>query len=289
MSKTEFSKPISIQFAALLVGCFAIALVPSSFQAQQLAGVANFRDIGGYKTTDGHQLKKNVLFRSGELSGTTAKDQEFLKSLNIRYEIDLRTDTERNESPSRWGGNPPKVISVSVGQPRNSDPAAALRNNGTPQNAEQARALMQQATARIALVGAADIGQVLSRLAAGDEPALIHCSAGKDRTGVTVAILMTLLQIPRDQVYREYLKSNDAVEQQVQRQKAREQSGAKSFNMAAFPPEAQRTMMGTDPTYLDAAFGAIDKEYGSFDAYTKNGLKITPEQIRALRAKLLEP
>src|SRR5262249_55274567 len=219
MSKTTWSKFSSIHPIAVLAGSLAIALGASVVQAQQLAGVANFREIGGYKTSDGRQLKRNILFRSGELSGATTKDQEILKSLHIRYEIDLRTDTERGESPSRWGRNPPKVISFSVGQPRNSDPAAALRNNAAPQTAEQARSFMQQSTARLALDGAADIGQVLRRLAEGDEPALIHCSAGKDRTGVTVAVLMTLLQIPRDEVYREYLKSNDAVEPQIQRAK----------------------------------------------------------------------
>jgi protein-tyrosine phosphatase len=97
------------------------------------------------------------------------------------------------------------------------------------------------------------------------------------------------LQIPRDAVYQEYVKSNDAVEQQIQRAKAREQNGATSFRMTTFPPEAQRTLVGADASYLDAAFGAIDKQYGSFDGYVKNGLKITPEQIRALRARLLEP
>jgi protein-tyrosine phosphatase len=237
--KTNLSKLSSIHAVAVVVGSLALPLFGvTGLQAQQLDGVANFREIGGYKTADGHQLKRNVLFRSGELSGATSKDQEILKSLHIRYEIDLRTDTERKESPSRWSGNPPKVISVSVGQPRNSDPTAALRSSAAPQTAEQALTYMQQATARIALDGAADIGQVLSRLAEGDEPALLHCSAGKDRTGVTVAVLMTLLQIPRDQVYQEYLKSNDAVDQQIQRAKAREQGGATSFRMTAFPVEA---------------------------------------------------
>jgi protein-tyrosine phosphatase len=290
MFKTYFSQTHwAVRAALFLFATLVLASGVCAGQTAELSGVANFRDIGGYKTSDGHQLKRNVIFRSGELSGATPKDQQILNSLHISYEIDLRTDTERKESPSRWSGNVPKVISVSVGQPRNSDPAAGLRNDAAPQNAEQARRFMQQATARIAIDGAGDIGQVLRSLADGDEPALIHCSAGKDRTGVTVAVLMTLLQIPRDQVYAEYVKSNDAVDQQIQRAKAREQSGATSFRMTAFPVEAQRTLAGADASYLEAAFGAIDKQYGSFDAYTKNGLKIAPEQIHALRARLLEP
>jgi protein-tyrosine phosphatase len=146
---------------------------------------------------------------------------------------------------------------------------------------------MQRTTAQLAIDGAADIGQVMRRLSEGDEPALIHCSAGKDRTGVTVAVLMTLLGVPRDQVDREYVKSNEAADQQLERAKAREQSGA-SIRITNFAPDVLRTMMGADASYLDAAFSAIDRQYGSFDAYTKNGLKITSQQIQALRARLLE-
>ncbi len=104
---------------------------------------------------------------------------------------------------------------------------------------------MQQTTARIAIQGAPEIGEVIRRLAQGDEPALIHCSAGKDRTGVTVAVLMTLLGVPRDQVYLEYTKSNDATDKQIERMKIREASGATS-GLESVPPEASRTMLGAE-------------------------------------------
>jgi protein-tyrosine phosphatase len=290
MTKKSFCTLNSVLSAVVVCfGVFVLAPGAPALQNERLSGVANFREVGGYKTSDGQQLKRNVIFRSGELSGTTAQDQKFLQTLHIRYEIDLRTDMERKESPTRWGANPPKVITVSVGRPRNADVTSDLRDNAALKDAVQAKNYMGQATARIAIDGAADIGEVIRRLAEGDEPALIHCSAGKDRTGVTVAVLMTLLQIPRDQVYREYLRSNEAVDQQIQRAKVREQNGATSFRLTGLSPDAQKTLSGADASYLDAAFGAIDKQYGSFDAYAKNGLKITPEQIHSLRARLLEP
>lgn len=172
--------------------------------------------------------------------------------------------------------------------PRDADPLHSLGDLTDVRTAAQARSYIQQATARIAVNGAADIGQVLGLLAKGDEPALIHCSAGKDRTGVTVAVLMTLLGIPREQVLREYTKSNEAAEQQLERSKAREQSGAQSLRLTNIAPEALKVMMGAEASNLEAAFQAIDKQYGSFDGYVKNGLKITPEQIQSLRARLLE-
>jgi protein-tyrosine phosphatase len=195
----------------------------------QLSGAANFRDIGGYRTADGQRIKRGVIFRSGELSGLTTSDQQQLEPLRIRYEIDLRTDKERAESPTRWGGNPPAVISISVGEPRNSNSAQSLAGSVADlKDHAQVQEFMQQTTARLATQGAPEIGEVIRRLAQGDEPALIHCTAGKDRTGVTVAVLMTLLGIPRDQVYLEYTKSNDATDKQIERMKIREASGATS-------------------------------------------------------------
>ena len=279
---------MKLRFGGMLAAAASLILVfatPGS--SDPLAGVANFRDIGGYQTSDGRTLKRHVIYRSGELSGATPEDQRTLRSLQVRYEIDLRTDTERKESPSRWGGHGPEVIAISVGMSRNSDPSRSL-NLAELRNAEQAKNYMQQTTARLALDGAADIGQVMRRLADGSEPALIHCTAGKDRTGVTVAVLMTVLSVPRDQVYREYSKSSESADQQLERAKAREKSSA-SLRLTGIAPSALRMLMDADASYLDAAFRAIDKQYGSFEGYTTNGLTITPQQIQALRAKLLEP
>jgi protein-tyrosine phosphatase len=270
----------------VVIGCFNYA-----FPADQtpLSGVANFRDIGGYQTTDGHKIKSHVIYRSGELSGLTPSDQRVLASLRIRYEIDLRTDKERAEAPTRWGENAPDVIAISVGEARNSDPSRLTANAAAELSSPQdAQRFLQQATVRIATQGAAEIGEVIRRLGQGDEPALIHCSAGKDRTGVTVAILMTLLGAPRDQVDREYMRSNEAKDQQLERMKAREQTGTPS-GFLSLKPEVLQTLLGTKPDYMAAVFTAIDEQYGSFDAYTKNGMKIRPDQIQALRAKLLEP
>ena len=274
-----------------LVVPVAVAGVVCAFAADlpQLSGAANFRDIGGYKTAGGRAVKRRVIFRSGELSGLTPSDQRELESLQIRYEIDLRTNQERAEAPTRWGASPPQVIAISVGEPRNSNAARSAANSmSTIANAADAERFMRQATARIATEGAGDIGAVLRRLAQGDEPALIHCTAGKDRTGVTVAVLMTLLGVPRVEVEREYARSDEAVDQQIERMKARGDTASAS-GLLSLAPNIARVVFGAKPSYLEAALNEIDKRYGSFEAYSKNALKITPQQIQALRAKLLEP
>jgi protein-tyrosine phosphatase len=272
-----------------VVVSLAIATLNLAFPADkmQLAGVANFRDIGGYKTGEGRKIKSHVIYRSGELSGLTPSDQRALAALQIRYEIDLRTDKEREGAPSRWGEHAPAVFALSVGEPRNSDPSKGADSAGlrTPEDAGR---YLSQATVQIAIDGAPEIGEVMRRLAQGGEPALIHCTAGKDRTGVTVAVLMTLLGAPRDEVNREYMLSAASARQQIERMKARDASATPS-GFLALRPEVLRTLLGAKPEYMEAMFHAIDQRYGSFDAYAQKGLKISPDEIQALRAMLLEP
>jgi protein-tyrosine phosphatase len=277
--------------AAIRLLTFAMlsSSLPAAAQDFHFDGVANFRDIGGYRAAGGHKIKSGLIFRSGELSGLTAGDQQGVGRLNIRYEVDLRTDAERSANPSNWGKKVPQLISVSVGMPRDgralNDRTRQLRE---AKNVDEARARMQETTASLAIEGAPAIGKVLSELAKADGPALIHCTAGKDRTGVTVAVLMTLLGASREDVYHEYMRSNESIDAQLQRQKAREQAGKDVNGLSGVDPTVAKAMMGTDRGYMEAMFREIDAKYGSFDAYTQRGLGITSAQIAQLRKNLIE-
>jgi protein-tyrosine phosphatase len=242
---------------------------PIRIDAKQLAGVLNFRDIGGYKTADGHTIRYNVVYRSATLHEMTLSDNEKLAPLKIRYEIDLRTETERSVAPTNWGPNPPEVIEIPFLRagtpPRNPDPA-------------QVHAMMRRLYADYAVVNAPTIGKVLHDLAQGDEPALIHCTGGVDRTGMTVAVLMTLLGASRKDVYREYLVSSKLSKEQMGR--------IVSNSGVAVSPKFLKAF-SIDAGSLDAFFDSIDKHYGSFDAYVRNGLKLSNQDVRSLRRKLL--
>jgi protein-tyrosine phosphatase len=242
---------------------------PIRIDAKQLAGVLNFRDIGGYKTADGHTIRYNVVYRSATLHGMTLSDNEKLAPLKIRYEIDLRTETERSVAPTNWGPNPPEVIDIPFLRagtpPRNPDPA-------------QVHAMMRRLYADYAVVNASTIGKVLHDLAQGDEPALIHCTGGVDRTGMTVSVLMTLLGASRKDVYREYLVSSKLSKEQMGR--------IVSNSGVAVSPKFLKAF-SIDAGSLDAFFDSIDRHYGSFDAYVRNGLKLSNQDVRSLRRKLL--
>ena len=274
----------ALLFSVSLLSTQTVQAVAQDFK---FSGVANFRDIGGYSVGGGHKIKSGLLFRSGELSGLTAGDQQMIERLNIKYEIDLRTDPERTANPSNWGKKTPQVISISVGMPRESTPQASIRQFSEVKDIAQARMQMAQTTANLAIAGAADIGKVLGELSKENGPALIHCTAGKDRTGVTVAVLMTLLGASREDVYHEYLRSNESVDAQLQRQKAREQSGKDVNALSGLDPAVVKAMMGTDASYMDAMFREINAKYGSFEGYTHDGLKLTAAQVAQLRKNLI--
>jgi protein-tyrosine phosphatase len=264
-------KYIDLRLAVLLAFCISpnsLLLVaqktatqkPIKVDGAKLEGVQNFRDIGGYKTADGHTLRYNMLYRSAVLSGMTLADNARLAPLKIRYEIDLRTPAQRAELPTNWGPNPPEVIDIPflVGN------APSLQPSDTPGPAEMKANALRTYT-NYAILNAPTMGKVLHVLAQGDEPALLHCNGGKDRTGVTVAVLMTLLGVSRRDVYREYLLSNAHAAEAHKVQKAE----------------------NLDTSLLNAFFHAIDTNYGSFHAYVRDGLKLSNEDVQNLRRRFL--
>jgi len=244
---------------------------PIKIDATLLQGIQNFRDIGGYKTADGHTIRYNMVYRSAMLHDITLADNAKLAPLKIRYEIDLRTDAERSMAPTQWGPNPPKVIDIPF-----------LRGGGTvlPNNPDpaQVQEQMRRIYASYAVVNAPEIGEVLHDLAQGDEPALIHCTGGVDRTGMTIAVLMTLLGVSRNDVYREYLLSAKLTKDQMQHLVHNSGVHISPAFLKSFKIEASS---------LDAFFHAIDVRYGSFHAYVHNGLKLTSQDVQGLRRKLL--
>jgi protein-tyrosine phosphatase len=269
---------------ALLTSSLLVVLagvVPAQ-TTPHLDGVDNFRDIGGYKTADGHTIRHKLLYRSGELSRTTPEDRKKLARLGIHYEIDLRMERERAASPTHWGPNPPTVV-IGFHYPGDGKPPRPAL--APPASVTEVNGRNESSYASMSLGRAEDIGSIIRTLARADGPALIHCTAGKDRTGVTVAVLMTLLGASKPDVYRDYLRSNEGLDERVDREIA----FLKTHNQPLpGPREVMKANFGVESAWLDDAFHAIDAKYHSFDAYTRDGLKLTSVDLDHLRARLLE-
>jgi protein-tyrosine phosphatase len=233
-----------------------------SIRRLPLEGAVNFRDLGGYRTSDGRYVRWGLVYRSNDLAGVTVTDYQYLGSLGIRLVCDVRTESERTRSPTRWIGPVPEFVTAPI----------------EPGGYEH---YLTDHAAQYALI--------LHRLAAGDLPAVEHCSGGKDRTGVFSAILLTALGVPRDVVVQDYLLTTqyalapDSIE--------RTTADLQRILGLSHPPDAAyvRAKMTTKPGTLLAAFDSIQKNYGSFDGYVHNGLKISDSELAMLRERLLEP
>jgi protein-tyrosine phosphatase len=253
-----------------------------------LEGAKNFRDLGGYRAGDGRYVRWGLVYRSDYLVDLTAKDFAYLNGLGIRLVCDVRSDAERMRAPDHWVGNAPEFFSIAIGPNRDG--------TQTPEQLKQRVAALNsegkdstRGYDKLAIDFAPQFGNILRRLAAGDLPAVEHCSSGKDRTGVFSAILLTALGVPRDIVIQDYLLTTryllapDSIEKTTA-------DLQKIFGLSQ-PPDTStvQTIMTTKPGTLEATFASLDKTYGSFDGYLRNALKISDSDLATLRQRLLEP
>ena len=239
-----------------------------------LQGAPNFRDIGGYTTADGRHVRWGLVYRSNKLSALTPADESRVTALHIATEIDLRTIQERADEPDRWL-QPPADIYQS---PKPSLKPLIGQLLAGVHDVPTARQSMERFYARMPDEYRPEYTALFQRLAAGDAPILVHCTAGKDRTGVATAILLTALGVPRETVVSDYGMS----------EKLLPPPSIKAGALSQLPPDAQRELMRSDPVFIQAALDSIDHEYGSVGGYLKNGLGLNSAQIDAMRSRLTQ-
>jgi protein-tyrosine phosphatase len=257
-----------------------------SIRRLPLDGAKNFRDLGGYRTSDGHYVRWGLVYRSNHLVNLTASDFEYLNSLGIRLVCDVRSDGERERAPDHWAGNAPELFSVPIGSSLITTTADDLKRRVATINSETKDSVR---TYDYAIEYAGQYAKILRRIAAGDLPAVEHCTAGKDRTGVFSAILLTALGVPRATVVQDYMLSN----QYLLTPDTIESTSAdlqRAFGLTE-PPDIStvKTIMTARPETLEATLDKITKTYGSFDNYLRHAMKLSDSDIALLRQLLLEP
>jgi protein-tyrosine phosphatase len=241
-----------------------------------LASAPNFRDVGGYRTTDGRWVRMGLAYRSDQLDRLTDADLAVIAKLAPTVVVDLRTDAERRGGADRVPpGARPLVEDVLADAPPGGPSVASLNS---PDAAAQFlvtanRQFVDLASARKAYTG------LFGELEDAHGEVVYHCSAGKDRTGWASAVLLTLLGVPRETVMADYLASNGYLTDK---------------NAALFqrlPPGRAAVMeplMTVRRAYLEAAFDEVDRRYGSFDRYAAQALGLDAAAIARLQARFLE-
>lgn len=250
-----------------------------------LQGVENFRDFGDYAAGAG-RLKKGVLFRAAHQAEATDEDLAHLASLGIAALVDLRRPNERERAPSRrWEGFSASVIENDLGMTGEDPWHAFLKESDL--SLESIHAYMDEYYRRAPFKPRhLDLfSRYFQAVAKGKGAVLIHCAAGKDRTGILAALTHHVAGVSDDDIIDDYLLTNDPTRFErrghIFLNNIYEMTGKR-------PTEAAiRAAMGVEARYLAAAFAAIKDQYGSLDGYLANAVGLDRGTREAAAAHIL--
>lgn len=236
-----------------------------------LQGASNFRDLGGYAARDGRIVRWRQIFRSNHLGHLTAADIEIVRPLAIRRAFDFRGLDER--AGAACGLQDITVHSL----PIEPTVVAALRAKlaAGSLSAPDAREIMRESYRNYVRLNTHSFRALFAQLLDDHAPLVIHCTAGKDRTGFACALLLHALGVPDEVIVEDYLLTN--------RFYRRDAASATDL------PDDVRQAIGTvETSFLAAGFEAIRADYGDLETYFSEGLSIGERERANLRARYLQ-
>lgn len=255
-----------------------------------LSGAPNFRDLGGHLSGDGRQLRRGRVYRSQVLADIDERDLAVLASLGIGAVCDLRGRREAGHRPNRWpaGRDPLLLIPQRPSQGgRKANPSEWVQAIAHPDfDPAQARGWMLELYRRMPEDFSAHLGLVLNHLVQdGAAPMLIHCEAGKDRTGFVCALLLLALGVDESKVYEDYLLSARHYRFESLQRRAEIARGE------PLPPHALQSLQAlatVHAEYLQAALDALREQHGDTERYLREAVGFDAAALARLRAQLLE-
>jgi protein-tyrosine phosphatase len=248
----------------------------------RVPGALNFRDLGGYPTNDRKHTRWKALFRSGTTHTILAEDLPQLSKYGIRFVYDLRSATERNAHPSRFSNVDDIRYKFFEHEVILGDVTRALRRSAS--TAEESRDGMISAYRKIPLLFRDAFRALFRHLENGDLPLVFNCAAGKDRTGVAAALVLSALGVPRDVVLEDYLLTERCFAQSCDILT----KGNASRLFADAARNNWEPIMRADPAYLNSMFDELALRYGSVDQYLREELGVSDAAYSRLRFNLLE-
>ncbi len=251
--------------------------------------VENFRDVGGHRTTDGRRMRRGCVFRSGHLADATDGDLDQLHALGVRTVIDLRNagDCEvHGESRLPKGA---VLVRLPDGLADMVKGIYDLIENGTREEIE--RAFPAGSALELAVAGAVEwshdepkrqrLAEVIRCVLRTPEATLFHCSAGKDRTGFTAAVMQWACGVPDETIVEDYLRSNTE-------RRASNDVILHSLRARNVPSELIEPLIIQRRELMTAFLEATRTRWGDIDGYLGAGLGLGEDEIVALRTRLIE-
>lgn len=244
----------------------------------------NFRDLGGIESQDGRKVKKGYFYRSAKLDNLTEEDIKLLKDLKIKTIFDYRSDSEAEMHPSTKvegienirvpAMNFAKYDGAKFGSIEEMVDNMSGKTGAFDMLKESYHDLPIKNESYKKLV---EIVRDPNRL-----PVINHCTAGKDRTGVGSAIILMILNVSRENILKDYLKSNDFAELEI------DKLIEKKPEFANIDREKLNHIFGVNEDYIDAAFSRIDEEYSSTEEYLYNEFGLNSDDLKKLRDLYLD-
>ena len=242
-----------------------------------------YRDLGGIRNKEGKTIKKNFLFRSANLSKINAKTLKKLKDMHLYKIIDLRTSEEASERPDKAIDNVqyihmPLLNVKTVGITYEKDTGMKEMIEALPNMADLYRSMVTSE------YSVSQIKQIIREIIESDGfPILFHCTAGKDRTGIVALLLLSILDVDKSEIIKDYLYES--------KKHKLKSLGLYLLSMFVTGNRALaskvRTSFLVDEKYLIAAIQAINEKYGSIDAFIKNELDISDIDKEAFKSTVL--
>jgi protein-tyrosine phosphatase len=238
-----------------------------------LQGASNFRDLGGYRGHDERPVRWRRLYRSDHLAGLTESDVAEIRQRQIVSALDFRGVQESAAVPYDVAGL--KRVPLSI-EPTVAQRMSELVSQGRFLDEAITVGLMEDLYRGIVRSQVRQLQQFFHHLLTTEHPVVFHCTAGKDRTGVAAALLLSALGVARDDVMQDFLITNEV----YRPPRAMMQHGSE---------QAWQALWSVRPQYLQAAWDVIDQEHRGTQAYLRDPLGLGDEQLAALAQRYLEP
>jgi protein-tyrosine phosphatase len=242
-----------------------------------LQGAANFRDLGGYTTSDGHHVKWGEIYRSADISKLTDADLAILKERKITYDVDLRGRQESAKAPDKLNPGTDYILcpagsdnmdwikTISTLKGNQGDSIMMVYYSNTQYLAERYKPFFDK------LLGLPE-----------NQSLVFHCTAGKDRTGIGAALLLYALGVPYDTIVNDYLASN------YYRHADNTRMVSQMVKFRHVDEQVATDMASVKKDDLDATFNAITRQYGSVDNFLKVQIGLDDAKTALLKKKFLE-
>lgn len=263
-----------------------------------IEGVINFRDLGGYLTGDGREVKWGQLYRSAQLDRLSQKGIDDMAAMGIQVVVDLRFSDETNRYPTIREAVPDADLlswhdeAETQATGESDDIQRSWKESLATNDPDQVREAMRVNYPKKLYSHRAIYRTMLLRLSQGQLPLVFHCAAGKDRTGVAAALILSLLGVSNEQIVADYLLTQNEIQHLLETW----MSGGAGHNddsadfqkkLASYPRNVVQPVFDADERYIQTLLSYVDSRYGGFMNYAAEKLELSQGDIDGLKANLL--